>query len=179
MYSWMPKNTQLIKSYIDFFYRELPDRIKHLTAVDYIPTSPLGSAPFEQNTSDFVGDTHMWNVWHGLKKLDYYQKRYTRFLSEFGLESLPSMKSIERFVPFNQRELSSEAFMSHQKCVGGNKKMMFYLKERFFEPLTFEYLPYMTGIVQAECIKNAVEHFRLNKGRCNGALFWQFNDVWN
>ena len=57
--------------------------------------------------------------------------------------------------------------------------MLFYLTEMFDFPKHFEDLPYLTGIVQAECIKNATVHFRQSKGRCNGSVFWQFNDVWN
>lgn len=57
--------------------------------------------------------------------------------------------------------------------------MMFYLKDRFDDPVHFDDLPYLTGIIQAECVKSAAEHFRRNKGRCNGALFWQLNDVWS
>lgn len=179
MFSYIPETTQLRKSYVEFFYHTLPDTIKSLTDVSYIPSSPIGSAPFKQYGSDNVGDTHMWNVWHGLKKLDYYQNRYTRFLSEFGLESLPSMKAIDTFATPADYSITSDAFNRHQKCVGGNRKMEFYLTEMFDFPKEFRYLPYLTGIVQAECIKNAVVHFRQNKGRCNGALFWQFNDVWN
>ena len=33
--------------------------------------------------------------------------------------------------------------------------------------------------MQADCIESATLHFRRNKGRCNGSVFWQFNDVWN
>lgn len=179
MFSFIPETTQLRKSYVEFFYHTLPDVLKPMTDVSYIPSSPIGSAPFKQYGSDNVGDTHMWNVWHGLKKLDYYQNRYTRFLSEFGLESLPSMKAIDTFATPADYSITSDAFNRHQKCVGGNRKMEFYLTEMFDFPKEFRYLPYLTGIVQAECIKNAVVHFRQNKGRCNGALFWQFNDVWN
>lgn len=179
MFSYLPKTMKLVKSYEDFFYRTLPDLIKDLTDVSYIPTSPIGSQCFKDCSSDKVGDTHMWNVWHGLKKLDYYAHRYSRFLSEFGLESLPSMKSIDTFAPQEEYDINSAAFNRHQKCVGGNPKMLFYLSEMFDYPRHFEDLPYLTGIVQAECIKNATVHFRQNKGRCNGSLFWQYNDVWN
>ncbi|MCR5485179.1 MAG: hypothetical protein K6F09_06260 [Clostridiales bacterium] len=179
MFSFMPQNSKLIKAYKEFFYKTLRDEIKDLTDVPYIPTSPLGTSPFKNNTADGSGDTHMWNVWHGMKPLNYYKKRYTRFLSEFGLESLPSMKAISSFADKTQYSLSSNAFMSHQKCIGGNAKMLWYLAEKFKFPEKFEDLPYLTGIVQAECIKNAAEHFRLEKGRCNGSLFWQYNDVWN
>lgn len=178
MFSYMPRTTEIMKAYEQFFYHQLPDAIKDITDIDYIPTSPLGEKPFSKNTADEVGDTHMWNVWHGLKPLNYYQKRYTRFLSEFGLESLPSMSAIRQFANEDEFDLASDAFMSHQKCIGGNEKMMFYLKDRFDDPVHFEDLPYLTGIVQAECVMYAAEHFRRNKGRCNGAIFWQLNDVW-
>ena len=180
MYSWMPKGTKLLKAYKEFFYDIMPKTLAPITNVSYIPTSPLGSGFMENISSDNFGDTHMWNVWHGLKKLDYYQLRWSRFLSEFGLESLPSNKAINTFC-FKEEDydITSAAFNSHQKCIGGNKKMLFYLTEMFDFPKRFEALPYLTGIVQAECIKNAAVHFRQNKGRCNGAIYWQYNDVWN
>lgn len=179
MFSYLPKGTKIMKAYEKFFYHTLPEFIKPLTDISYIATSPIGSEPFKEYSSDNVGDTHMWNVWHGLKKLDYYTTRYSRFLSEFGLESLPSMKAIKTFAPPNEYDITSPAFNRHQKCIGGNEKMMFYLTEMFDFPKHFEDLPYLTGIVQAECIKNATIHFRQNKGRCNGSIFWQYNDVWN
>lgn len=179
MFSYMPKTTKLMKAYHEFFYSTLPNALKNLTDVDYIPTSPIGNGFLKNISSDNYGDTHMWNVWHGLKKLDYYQERFSRFLSEFGLESLPSMRAIKTFAKPDEYEITSPSFNAHQKCVGGNKKMLFYLTEMFDFPKHFEALPYLTGIVQAECIKNATVHFRQNKGRCNGSIFWQFNDVWN
>lgn len=179
MFSYLPKTMKIMKSHEEFFYHTLPDFLKDMTDVSYIPTSPIGSECFKDCSSDNVGDTHMWNVWHGLKKLDYYGTRYSRFLSEFGLESLPSMKSINTFATPADYDIQSAAFNRHQKCIGGNEKMLFYLTEMFSFPKSFEYLPYLTGIVQCECIKNATVHFRQNKGRCNGSLFWQFNDVWN
>ncbi|MCC8072664.1 MAG: hypothetical protein LIO62_00845 [Clostridiales bacterium] len=179
MFSYLPKNSRLVKSYEQFFYNTLKNEMCAISDVDYIPTSPLGSECFKNNSSDFVGDTHMWNVWHGLKKLDYYTKRYTRFMSEFGLESLPSMKAVKTFASEDEYDITSPSFNRHQKCVGGNRKMMFYLTEMFDFPMDFKDLPYLTGIVQSECVKNATVHFRQNKGRCNGSIFWQFNDVWN
>lgn len=178
MFSYLPKTMEIMKAYEQFFYHQLPEHIVQFTDIDYIPSSPLGDKPFSKNTADECGDTHMWNVWHGLKPLNYYEKRYTRFLSEFGLESLPSLSAIKEFATEAEFDLASDTFMSHQKCIGGNEKMMFYLKDRFDDPVHFTDLPYLTGIVQAECVKSATEHFRRNKGRCNGALFWQLNDVW-
>ncbi|MCQ2462179.1 MAG: hypothetical protein MJ177_02090 [Clostridia bacterium] len=179
MFSYLPKKAKLVSSYIDFFYKRLPPVLAEITDIKYIPSSPVGEAPFKKTGSDSVGDTHMWHVWHGLKPLDYYAKRYTRFMSEFGLESLPGEKAISAFAGTGERSMASKPFMSHQKCSGGNEKMLYYLTEMFFFPVSFDSLPYLTGIVQAECVKNAAVHFRQNKGRCNGCLFWQYNDVWN
>ena len=179
MFSYMPKTQQLVKAYLMFFYDALPKAIEPLTQASYIATSPIGTEPFKECSKDGAGDTHMWSVWHGLKKLDYYQTRYSRFLSEFGLESLPSMKAISTFATEEDLSITSPSFNRHQKCTGGNKKMLFYLTEMFDMPENFEDLPYLTGIIQAECVKNATVHFRQNKGRCNGSVYWQFNDVWN
>ena len=179
MFSYLPRQSALVKAYVKFFYETLPETVHAETAVPYIPTSPMGSAPFHQVTKDNCGDTHMWNVWHGLKKLSYYQTRHTRFLSEFGLESLPSMKAIASFAAPKDYSLSSAPFLNHQKCIGGNPKMLFYLSELFDDPQDFSDLPVLTGLVQSECAHAAAVHLRQQKGRCNGCLIWQFNDVWN
>ena len=56
--------------------------------------------------------------------------------------------------------------------------MLFYLYEKFNKPAKFADLIYLTGLTQAECVANGAEHWRRNKGRCNGALWWQMNDCW-
>ena len=57
--------------------------------------------------------------------------------------------------------------------------MLFYLSELFDDPVRFSDLPALTGFVQSECVRNAAVHFRQQKGRSNGCLVWQFNDVWH
>lgn len=174
----LPGLHSLKKAYTSFFYEELPLLISPLTDVPYIPTSPLGKAPFTGNGDENNGDSHMWSVWHGLMPTEHYATRYARFLSEFGMESLPSMKAVNKFSP-GETSLYSPVFLSRQKCREGNRKIMYYLGEKYGGTAEFDTLPYLTGIMQADCIRAAAEHFRRNKGRCNGALFWQLNDVWN
>lgn len=120
----------------------------------------------------------MWHVWHGSKDLSYYGKRYTRFCSEYGMESFPSEDCILQFATQKDMQLKSDVMQSHQKCASGNDKMLFYLYEKFNKPAKFADLIYLTGLTQAECVANGAEHWRRNKGRCNGALWWQMNDCW-
>lgn len=179
MFAYLPEQQKIVQWYKKFFYEILPSEIrKYDTATSYIETSPIGRGFRKDITADNWGDTHMWHVWHGSKNLKYYRKRLTRFCSEYGMESLPSIDCISEFAPANQLDLYSETMLYHQKCLSGNSKMFFYLLERYNEPASFEDLIYFTGLTQMECIRDATEHWRRNKGRCNGSLWWQYNDCW-
>lgn len=162
-----------------FFYKILETEIRKYDATTpYIPGSPMGISHNNGVDSDNVGDTHLWAVWHGLKPMNFYRKRMTRFCSEFGFESLPSMQMIKKFAKPGDYSLSSPVFKAHQKCLNGNDKMIYYISTRFDLPEKFEDYIYLSQITQLECIADATEHWRRNKGRCNGAMYWQFNDCW-
>lgn len=179
MFQHLPASLKIVKSYKEFFYEILPGELRRYDKnTPYIETSPIGSEFRKDITADKCGDTHMWHVWHGSKNLSYYGKRYTRFCSEYGMESLPSEDCILQFATQRDMNLKSDVMLSHQKCKSGNDKMLFYLYEKFNKPAKFTDLIYLTGLVQAECVANGAEHWRRNKGRCNGALWWQMNDCW-
>lgn len=162
-----------------FFYHILPDWLKTLdTQTPYIPGSPCGIEHLKGFDRDNVGDTHLWAVWHGLQPLTYYRKRMTRFCSEFGFESLPDLKTIETFAKPQDYSLTSAVFNAHQKCNSGNMKMAYYITSRFRLPKRFEDYIYLSQICQEECVRDATEHWRRNRGRCNGSVWWQFNDCW-
>lgn len=179
MFSYMPENMKIVQWYKKFFYEILAELVARLDPdTPYIPTSPIGESFRKGVTGDDHGDTHMWTVWHGQKPLNYYRSRPSRFCSEFGLESLPSMDAVCQFADEKDFSITSDIFNAHQKCKGGNRKMLYYLFEKYYEPEKFEDLIYMTNLIQKECIQDATEHWRRNRGRCNGSLFWQFNDCW-
>lgn len=172
-----------MKKYVDwtekFFYHILePEVRKFDVSTPYTQGSPIGVSHNQGVFSDNVGDTHLWGVWHGLQPMNYYRKRMTRFCSEFGFESLPDLKTIESFAQPEDYFLSSEVFKSHQKCANGNDKMIYYIASRFNLPARFEDYIYLSQVTQQECIADATEHWRRHKGRCNGSMYWQFNDCW-
>lgn len=172
-----------MKRYVDwtekFFYHVLPEEIGKIdSATPYTPGSPVGTAHNKNVRSDFVGDTHQWGVWHGLQPMTHYRKSLTRFCSEFGFESLPSFPTVRSYAEPKDYPLASAVQKSHQKCVGGNDKMLRYVAARFPLSEEIEDLVYLTQVTQSACVADAVEHWRRNKGRCNGALYWQLNDCW-
>jgi len=173
----------LSKKYIEwtekFFYHILEPEIRKFDdATAYIPGSPCGVSHKAGFDKDNVGDTHLWAVWHGLQPMEYYRKRLTRFCSEFGFESLPDIKTIERFAKPEDYSLTSKVFKAHQKCMSGNMKMVYYIATRFRLPKQFVDFIYLSQVTQQECVADATEHWRRNKGRCNGSMYWQLNDCW-
>ncbi len=162
-----------------FFYEILEPEIRKIDELTpFTPGSPIGKSHNVGVYADNVGDTHLWGVWHGLKPMNYYRRRMTRFCSEFGFESLPDMNSIRIFATPEDYDLNSKVFLSHQKCMNGNDKMVYYIATRFDLPKHFRDYVYLSQVTQLECIADATEHWRRNKGRCNGSMYWQFNDCW-
>ena len=172
----MPKYIEYTEK---FFYNILePEIRKYDPVTSFTPGSPVGKSHNEGVYADNVGDTHLWGVWHGLKSMDYYRRRMTRFCSEFGFESLPDMNTVRTFAEPKDYDLNSKVFLSHQKCMNGNDKMVYYIAGRFDLPKHFRDYVYLSQVTQLECIADATEHWRRNKGRCNGSMYWQLNDCW-
>ncbi len=162
-----------------YFHEILPAKLDELgVTTSYIPASPCGTKFLSDVRSDDIGNTHLWAVWHGLRDLNYYRKRNTRFCSEFGFESLPDKKCLDTFMTKDDYDMQSAVMQNHQKCLSGNKRIVYYIAGKFFLPKHFLDYIYMSQITQVECVKNASEHWRIMKGVCNGSLFWQLNDCW-
>jgi beta-mannosidase len=121
---------------------------------------------------------HFWEVWHSNKPFTEYRRHYFRFLSEFGFESFPSLKTVKSFATEDDRNIFSPVMEDHQRCEGGNGKILAYLAQYFRYPKDFDSLLYVSQLSQAEAMRVAVEHLRRHRGRCMGATYWQFNDVW-
>jgi len=146
--------------------------------VYYWPASPSSGGDFENPNDSDRGDTHFWAVWHGNKDFKEYEKYYFRFMSEFGFESFPNLKTIGSFTNEEDRNVFSPVMEDHQRCDGGNQKIFAYLSKYFRFPADFASLVYLSQVSQAEAIRHGVEHWRRNRGRCMGAVYWQLNDNW-
>ena len=142
----------------------------------YWPSSPSCGGGFDEPNSPDRGDTHYWDVWHGMKPLTEFRKFYYRFCSEYGFESLPDYKTIRGFAEPEDLHLFSAVMEAHQKCDDGNKKLLYYISQALPYPYSFKGLIYCTQLMQADAIRSNVEHMRRHRGRCMGSTYWQIND---
>jgi beta-mannosidase len=70
---------------------------QHFPQIDYWPSSPSSGTTFENSNSDHYGDMHYWGVWHNNEPISYYRKYFPRFMSEFGIQSFPSLRTVKTF----------------------------------------------------------------------------------
>ena len=144
----------------------------------YMPSSPCSGGSFDNPEDENRGDSHYWEVWHGQKPFSEYLNHYFRFCSEFGFQSFPSMKTIRSFAKEEDMNIFSEVMESHQKNPAANGKILYYISENFRYPKDMSSLVYISQIMQGMAMKTAIDHWRRNRGRCMGSLYWQFNDNW-
>ena len=169
----------LKQDYLTMFEKLIPEALKSEDdATFYWPSSPSSGGNFTDPDSDDIGDRHYWDVWHGEKPFSDYENYYFRFCSEFGFQSFPCKKTINTFTLPEDRNIFSEVMESHQKNGSANAKILHYIAENFLYPKDFESLIYISQVLQAIAIKSGVEHWRRNRGRCMGAIYWQLNDNW-
>ena len=178
--NWGITDSLLVKEdYLELYERILPWIAETLAPdIFYWPSSPCSGGGFD-NPGDFArGDTHYWEVWHGGVPFTAYREKHFRFCSEYGLEAFPSMKTIRSFAREEDFNCFSRVMEDHQKCRGGNSKILRYLADNYLYPHSFPMLAYASQLLQADAIKYGVEHFRRERGYCMGSLYWQFNDCW-
>ncbi|KAI0010829.1 beta-mannosidase precursor [Xylariaceae sp. FL0662B] len=151
--------------------------------VPYHPSSPWGGNGTDDRT---IGDLHQWNIWHGSQEpYQLWDKLTGRFVSEFGMLSYPSIRSVPRFVTdAAQRHPQSAVMELHNKADGAVRRLALYVLENIrVESMSLESWTYATQLIQAECLAFAVRSCRRQwKGPrreyCGGQLIWQLNDCW-
>lgn len=175
---WGAKFT-LKSDYVKMYEYLFPKLLKTLDPQTYYwPASPSSGGGFDDPNDESRGDAHYWEVWHGNQPFTAYRQFHFRYLSEFGFQSFPSVKTIETFTEPEDRNIFSYVMEKHQRNNAANGKIMNYMSQTFLYPESLEELVYYSQLLQAEAIRYGVEHFRRNRGRCMGTVYWQLNDCW-
>ena len=155
----------------------------------YRPGSPYGG---EYANSDNEGDMHAWNVGlHGgpVGRLDYrnFERVRGRFISEFGLMSLPNLESVKKYLPAKDRSLASGAFKFHVNRMNwfgipeSDPGFMSRHIDLFYgdhKKLAFKDYIKVSQLLQGEGLAFEIEHLRRRMFTCSGSLFWMYADTW-
>jgi beta-mannosidase len=156
------------------------------------PSSPYGG---NDHNSREQGDTHNWQVWHGnieprtfgepqtvnysVEGLSFknFKNDTTTFASEFGMHASSNRYTLERNIPEDQFFWGSEEMAYRNKDIHHPKGILLMEGYTGVPNNLDEYISY-SMLTQAEGLKYGIEHYRRNKPKTSGALFWQLNDCW-
>lgn len=143
----------------------------------YVSSSP--SSDFEDMAgSQVTGDMHYWDVWGGTAPISDYEKQVPRFMSEYGFQSFPELKSVQQFTVAADHDIASPVMKEHQRSAVGNPRLKEYLLRDYKEPKDFASFLYVSQVLQAQAIKLSAEHLRRNRPRTMGSMYWQLDDCW-
>lgn len=179
-WNWKKVELQdLREAYHQFFHHTLP---AWCSAEDpdrsYWPSSPSSDTPFKNPNGQRQGDAHYWDVWHGRKPFTAYRDQFPRFMSEFGFQALPPLETIRTYAQEADWNMTSYIMEQHQKNASGNGLIIAQMTDNFRMPKDFPSTVYLSMVLQSEGIRYGVEHWRRNKERVAGTIYWQLNDCW-
>ncbi|MBK9732341.1 MAG: glycoside hydrolase family 2 protein [Chitinophagaceae bacterium] len=170
--------------YLNLFQTVIPDVIHQYDPQRfYVPSSPEIGWGHKESLQQ--GDAHYWGVWWGKEPFDIYNQKIGRFMSEYGFQGLPAMKTINKFsstedysLKFTGENKFSDVMNIHQKHPTGFETINEYLERDYNTPKDFESYVYVSQLLQRDGITTAIEAHRRAKPYCSGTLYWQLNDCW-
>ncbi|MGU3389869.1 beta-mannosidase [Sphingomonas sp. M1A8_2b] len=147
------------------------------------PTTPYwGGSP----TTDYDGisevktdgDVHYWDVW-ARAPLEEYLTTENRFMSEFGLQSMPGLRTTREMLGARRPEdMPVQIVGSAYDSGKGNGRILGYIRADYGEPKSFVDYIYLSQLLQAEGLEMAVIHQRASRPQNMGTLYWTLNDSW-
>ncbi len=169
---------EMERGYNVLFRELLPKMVERLDGARFY----MHSSPYEANwgrpDSWKTGDSHNWGTWHGRKPFESFDTDVPRFMSEYGFQAFPEMKTIRTFAEEKDFELESPVMNAHQKADIGNALIKQTMGLYYKVPEKFEDLVYVGLVLQGQGMRHGIEAHRRNRPYCMGSLFWQLNDSW-
>ncbi len=169
---------EMERGYNVLFRELLPQMVERLDGTRFY----MHSSPYEANwgrpKSWKTGDSHNWGTWHGRKPFESFDTDVPRFMSEYGFQAFPEMKTIRTFAEEKDFELESPVMNAHQKADIGNALIKQTMGLYYKVPEKFEDLVYVGLVLQGQGMRHGIEAHRRNRPYCMGSLFWQLNDSW-
>lgn len=170
-------SSEIYSNYIQLFDQIIPQTLRSsVPNATYIPSSPQYGWGRKQSMTH--GDSHYWGVWWGVQPIEAFNEKIPRFMSEYGMQSMPELSTFNKCIDPSKINFESDEFKNHQKHPTGYETINYYLKNYLMIPSTMDEYSYITQVLQAITLKSAIEAQRSKNYRCSGSLIWQLNDSW-
>ncbi|XP_066535058.1 beta-mannosidase isoform X2 [Hoplias malabaricus] len=153
--------------------------------VESVKEGWVAKNPYDPN----YGDVHFYNYFHDC--WDWRTFPRTRFASEYGFQSWPSLSTLSKVSVSVDWDFSSNFSSHRQHHELGNQQMLIQAKLHYILPNNTDPIQryrdniYITQVMQAQCVKTQTEFYRRcrsdiveGRGHTMGALYWQLNDIW-
>ena len=124
------------------------------------------------------GDVHYWGCLAWRKAHNGVSEILFPLSLRIRLPVVSHDENRGKLYPPRDRNIFSYVMEKHQRNNSANGRIMTYMEQEYLYPTDFAILLYASQMLQAEAIKNGVEHLRRHRGRCMGAVYWQLNDIW-
>ncbi len=168
----------MFDGYDKLFHQLLPSKVKELDPDRFY----MHGSPYEANwgrpESWKIADSHNWGVWYGRKPFESFDNEVGRFMSEYGFQAFPEMKTISTFATEKDYQIESDVMNGHQKASIGNELIDKTMRIYYNVPDNFEDFVYVGQVLQGKGMRRGFEAHRRNMPYCMGTLYWQLNDSW-
>ena len=144
--------------------------------VPYVPTSPQTGWGHKEAYNS--GDVHYWGVWWAGLPFEAYLSHVGRFMSEYGFQAFPDLRTLRAVLPDSSMNLHSSDLLNHEKHPRGMQLIHSYMARYLGVPKDFDDYVYYSQLLQAYGIGIAIKAHRTAKPRCMGTMYWQLNDSW-
>ncbi|CAM4727260.1 unnamed protein product [Leuciscus chuanchicus] len=186
-----------VKDYVKLYVENIRDIVLQEDSTrPFLVSSPTNGVESEkegwvaQDPYDpHYGDTHYYSYYNDC--WDWTAFPRTRFASEYGFQSWPSLSTLSKVSVSSDWDFSSNFSSHRQHHEDGNQQMLkqaelhYILPNRTDPVQKYRDTIYITQVMQAQCVKIQTEFYRRShsdiiegKGHTMGTLYWQLNDIW-
>ncbi|MDO5980085.1 beta-mannosidase [Flavivirga spongiicola] len=172
----------IYNDYEKIFYEILPKVVEKYDASRHFwassPSARPGKSGVRYIQNNKSGDRHYWGVWFGNIPFETFYENTGRFMSEYGFQSFPEIKTLQKIADQEDMAFNSLLMNHRQRSFPGNQRMQEVMDFYFKRPKDFKSFVYLSQLNQAEGIKKAINFHRKSKPMNMGTIYWQMNDVW-
>ncbi|XP_077093434.1 beta-mannosidase isoform X2 [Siphateles boraxobius] len=193
----VPERPLYVKDYVKLYVENIRDIVLQEDSTRPFlvssPTNGVESAKegwVAQDPYDpHYGDTHYYSYYKDC--WDWTAFPRTRFASEYGFQSWPSLSTLSKVSVSSDWDFSSNFSSHRQHHEDGNQQMLKQAELHYILPNSTDPVQkyrdtiYITQVMQAQCVKIQTEFYRRSrsdivegKGHTMGTLYWQLNDIW-